>query len=69
MEWKAFRSMAITLLEVYDTIKGVREYCIRTSKALSDRMQTLFACAGTKKPAAQNMFRRNYLRNGSKKTR
>ncbi len=32
MEWKACRLMAIIFLPVYDTVKGVREYCIKNQK-------------------------------------
>ena len=32
MVWKAFKLMEIIFLSVYDTVKGVREYCIENQK-------------------------------------
>ena len=43
------------ILSVYDTIKGVREYCIKNQKPYLIECMT-FACAAMKKRAVQSMF-------------
>ena len=53
MEWKVCRLMAIIYWQVYDTIKGVREYCIKNQKpylieCLTFRMRGHEEASGTK---------------------
>jgi 2-oxoisovalerate dehydrogenase E1 component len=56
------------ILTVYDTIKGVREYCIREQKPYLIECMT-FRMRGHEEAAEQNMYRRSCLNNGQQKIR
>ena len=53
------------VLTVYDTVRGVRDYCIENKKP-PDRIYYV-SYAGMKKQAVLNIFLRNYLKSGAPK--